>query len=568
VSYQVIMTKVKILFFAADPLSAPPDGDTPRLRLDDDVREIQRKVRAAEHRHALDFDHRWAARTDDLLQALNETHPRVVHFSGHGGNEGLVLVSSDGRGPHRVDAAVLAQLFRLFRDDIRLVVLNACYSLPQAEAIADVVGCAIGTPGTISDEAAITFGASFYRAVAFGHSVQAAFDQARTALALEHFEDWECPQLVARPDVDPAQLVLVPPVRVEEGARDAGALDRPENAGTHGPLSLASPSAPTTRRWNRGRVGVVATAATLTVAAVVASATIDWPPGGGPQIAACVAAEAPRTLVGLPAPPAPGGDAVVDSGLAAARDLERAGNHAAAFPRFERAAKAGSPEAMAFLGIAYLRGLGTKQRPEEGIEWLRKAAYRRDARAMNTLAGAYRNGEGVPRSRRWARYWYQIAAKGRGCVEPMRSLGRLFQEEHQFDRALVWYEKAARAGSVEAMVDAGWMYEEGLGVRRNPEEARRWYRTAAAGGSPRGMLAMGWIYQESVGVPRDYALARAWYRKAAQAGSAGAMNNLGLLYLNGWGVERDSAEAIRWFRRARDAGSTVAAGNLTAVDAR
>lgn len=211
------MSKVKVLFFAADPLSA--DGHTARLMLDEDVRQIRQKVRAAEHRDDLEFDLRLAARTDDLLQALNETRPRVVHFSGHGQNEGLVLVSADGRRPHVVPAAALEQLFKVFRGDIGVVVLNACFSLPQAEAIAASVGCAIGTRGPISDEGAITFGGAFYRAIAFGHSVQAAYDQARTALALEHVDDRECPQLVVRPGVDAARLVLVAPGGVAVGRR-------------------------------------------------------------------------------------------------------------------------------------------------------------------------------------------------------------------------------------------------------------------------------------------------------------------------------------------------------------
>ena len=212
------MSKVKVLFFAADPLSATRDGRVPRLLLDEDVRQIREKVRAAEHRDALEFDVRWAARTDDLLQALNETRPQVVHFSGHGGSDGLVLVGADGRGAHCVEAEALAQLFQVFRGDIRVAVLNACFSLPQARAIADAVGCAIGTRGEISDAAAITFGASFYRAIAFGQSVRAAYDQARTALALEHFEDRECPQLVVREGVDAGRLVLVAP----DGAPPSG----------------------------------------------------------------------------------------------------------------------------------------------------------------------------------------------------------------------------------------------------------------------------------------------------------------------------------------------------------
>lgn len=249
------MRKAKVLFFAADPLSAQPDGRAARLLLDEDVRQIREKVRAAEHRDALEFDLRLAARPDDLLQALNETRPQVVHFSGHGESEGLVLAGANGRGPHVVDAAALGQLFEVFRGDIRVVVLNACFSLPQAQAIAASVGCAIGTRSAISDEAAITFGAAFYRAIAFGHSVKMAYDQARTALALEHFDDRECPELVARPDVDPARLVLIPLPGIEAVERAAAAAvvpdpapspapEAPRNGGSGGKILLPRPAMP------------------------------------------------------------------------------------------------------------------------------------------------------------------------------------------------------------------------------------------------------------------------------------------------------------------------------------
>lgn len=242
------MSKIKILFFAADPLSRPPYGGEPRLLLDEDVREIQTKVRAAEHRDALEFDYRLAARPDDLLQGLNETHPQVVHFSGHGGSRGLMLMDPHGLRPHYVDAEALSQLFRAFRGDVRLVVLNACFSLPQAEAIAEVVGCTIGTSGAISDDAAITFGARLYSAIAFGHSVKTAFDQARAALALSHSTERDCPRLITRPDVDPARIVLVQPTSVPPTA--------------HRPQSGSWP------RLTKLAIGAVAVAATALAAVV------------------------------------------------------------------------------------------------------------------------------------------------------------------------------------------------------------------------------------------------------------------------------------------------------------
>jgi TPR repeat protein len=582
------MSKATVLFFAADPLSAPPDGRVPRLLLDEDVRQIRQKVRAAEHRDALEFDVRWATRTDDLLQALLERRPQVVHFSGHGGSDGLVLVSADGLRPHHVDAAALAQLFAAFRGDIRVVVLNACFSLPQAKAIAEVVGCAIGTHSRISDEAAITFGASFYRAIAFGCSVQAAYDQARAALALEHFDDRECPALVVRPGVDAARLVLVQP--------DAGVADgTPAAAGA----SREEPRGPA-RGVLGPRSGAGVIAATLVLATGAVLARDRWidpgPPrverpagrqaGGGPEpgggasggvkAADSVGARrVPLLETGSPrsvaASPIPADASAAPAELESGRALYQSGNFDAAFPRFRSAAEAGNPEAMGFLGIMYLRGQGTARSPELAILWLRRAGEARDPRGMNALGVAYQNGNGVDRSYRWARHWYTAAAEEKGYAAAMLNLGSLYRQglgvERSDTRALAWYRKAASAGSLDAMVDAGLMYENGWGTPRDTDHALRLYRTAADAGLARGMFAMGRVYQHGVGVDQDYGEARTWYLKAERAGSADAMNNLGVLYQNGWGVRTNRNEAIRWFRKAAAAGSAVAEGNLAALGA-
>lgn len=248
------MSRATVLFFAADPFSAPPGGG-PRLQLDRDVRLTREKVRGAPYHKLLTFDYWLAARPDDLIQGLNEQSPRVVHFSGHGTSDGLVLEATDG-SPHLVSSAALEDLFDVFRGDIQVVFLNACLSLPQARAIAAVVGCAIGTGRRISDEAAMTFAASFYRALAFGHSVQTAFKQARVALKLEHPGEEETPQIISAPGVDPDRIFVI---RGEgrEGTTAPGegsaAADRahgsvpPRPAGA--PSSAERPGAPAGSLW-------------------------------------------------------------------------------------------------------------------------------------------------------------------------------------------------------------------------------------------------------------------------------------------------------------------------------
>jgi len=250
------------------------------------------------------------------------------------------------------------------------------------------------------------------------------------------------------------------------------------------------------------------------------------------------------------------------SDLARAKEFYRGRRYTEAFPLFKQLAEHGNPEAMGFLGIALLRGQGTKPQPDSAIQWLRAAARKRDPRAMTALGTAYQYGQGVRLNLYWARHWYHEAAEKKGWVEAMRNLARLYRDEGNYASALQWYRNAAQAGLTDARVDGGGMYEEGWGVPRDPAEAHCLYRTAAEAGSPLGMYAVGRSYQEAIGVPRDYGKALDWYLKAAGKGSIEAMIALARMYQNGWGVPRDRAEALRWLRKARDAGSVIAAGNL------
>src|SRR3954452_11321672 len=122
------MDKVKVLFLAANPAGTQP------LKLDEEIRQITAKVRAAEYRDSLELVSRWAVRPDDLLQALLEEKPHVVHFSGHGSSAAELVLLDDRGNPKPVSQAALVHLFRTLRDNVRVVMLNACYSRPQAGA--------------------------------------------------------------------------------------------------------------------------------------------------------------------------------------------------------------------------------------------------------------------------------------------------------------------------------------------------------------------------------------------------------------------------------------------------
>jgi len=197
------VNNIKALFLTANPTGTSP------LALAEEMREINEKVYASELREQLKLVSEWAVRPDDLLQALNRYRPQIVHFSGHGSNAGeLLLMGSEGF-PRPIHVQTLKAVFKTMKDNIRLVVLNACYSKIQAEAIRQEIECVIGMNNKISDEAAITFAASFYRALGFGRSIKEAFEQGQTALLLEGIPEEQTPELLVRDGSDPAQIFLL-----------------------------------------------------------------------------------------------------------------------------------------------------------------------------------------------------------------------------------------------------------------------------------------------------------------------------------------------------------------------
>lgn len=204
------MSKIKALFLAANP------ADTSRLKLDEEIREITAKIRAAEYRDRIELVSLWAVRPDDLLQALNTHKPQIVHFSGHGSRQGEIILLDESGASKPVSAAALQALFKTLKDNIRLVILNACYSRQQALAIVEVIDNVIGMKEAIGDRAAISFAASLYRAIGFGRSVQEAFEQGRVALMLEGIPEENTPELLTRSGVDPARVSLIEPMIRED----------------------------------------------------------------------------------------------------------------------------------------------------------------------------------------------------------------------------------------------------------------------------------------------------------------------------------------------------------------
>jgi len=112
------------------------------------------------------------------------------------------------------------------------------------------------------------------------------------------------------------------------------------------------------------------------------------------------------------------------------------------------------------------------------------------------------------------------------------------------------------------------LYEKGMGVKKDTENARRLYAAAGQAGNAKAMHNLAVLYAEGVDGKPDYQTAAKWFRKAADYGVSDSQYNLGILYARGIGIEPNLAEAYKWFALAAREGDKEAAKKRDDVGAR
>ena len=167
----------RILFLASNP------SDTTMLRVGAETRQIKEEIAQAKDRDHFLFTTNFAVTTRTLSRAIVQEDPAIVHFSGHGDEEGLCLETESGL-TKLVDATALDALFKNFTDSIQCVILNACYSKTQSAAIVQNIPFVIGMSRQVADEAALAFSVGFYQALVDGWDIEKAFNLGQASMAL------------------------------------------------------------------------------------------------------------------------------------------------------------------------------------------------------------------------------------------------------------------------------------------------------------------------------------------------------------------------------------------------
>jgi hypothetical protein len=196
----------KILFLAADP------NGTDRLGFDREARSIQRELEMSGRRDWFQIETRWAAEPLDLLREIRKLKPTVVHLVGHGGPNGILFQTADGRA-RVVTAEAFGKALNAAGGSVKLVVLRAGYSEADAEVIRAHVDCVVWIDGAIHQEAARSFAVGFYGGLCDCEPVAVAHEQGQAAINLDGLAEGDRPQLMVRDGIDASTLLLTAEAR-------------------------------------------------------------------------------------------------------------------------------------------------------------------------------------------------------------------------------------------------------------------------------------------------------------------------------------------------------------------
>lgn len=168
-----------------------------RLNLRGEADRIELGLREGKRRYKLER----VTKTDPdiFMETLRRTTPSIIHFSGHGGPDGIVM-ESDDHGHVVITPEMFATAIKHAGATVEVVVLNACHSAVLAEALLAHVDCVIGLSDEIEDDAALAFSSDFYRDLG-SKGVHRAYQIARNQMAMKQMLDGEAITIVPAPGI-------------------------------------------------------------------------------------------------------------------------------------------------------------------------------------------------------------------------------------------------------------------------------------------------------------------------------------------------------------------------------
>lgn len=273
------------------------------------------------------------------------------------------------------------------------------------------------------------------------------------------------------------------------------------------PLSAASPLA--TAAATSETASTAATAAgTSSPLTEAKPAEPDAAKAGTEPASAVVAMKKPAS--DAPSPAKAAVSATAGRGVA----LFGAGKYDAALPFLRKACDGGDTSGCVDLGVMYENGRGVAADVVQAQTLYRKGCDGGNRMGCDDLAKL------VLRIAKHAGDGTQIGAVQAAAPEPAVTGGAALYKAGQYIAAVPLLRTSCNGGDAHACGLLGGMYETGLGVERDADQAVPLLRKGCDAGDPGSCTSLGYMYEEGLGVTQDHAQANALYRKACNGGDS------------------------------------------------
>ncbi len=213
-------------------------------------------------------------------------------------------------------------------------------------------------------------------------------------------------------------------------------------------------------------------------------------------------------------------DPSVETGSAAdAYDAFLNGRYEDAIAIWLPLASEGDATAQFNIGVMYANGLGVDRDMKSAMDWWTRAARQLHVRAAHNLALAMLAGE----------------PKANGtAVQP------------DYPGILRFLKIGADAGYPNSEYTLAKLYQEGVGVEKDPRRAAELFLSASIKGFAKAQYNLGKVYRDGEGMPQSESLSLFWFIEAAERSHARAQDKLAERSLTGRGLPKDEIEALKW----------------------
>ena len=187
-------------------------------------------------------------------------------------------------------------------------------------------------------------------------------------------------------------------------------------------------------------------------------------------------------------------------------------------------------------------------------------AKRGDSEAQYNVGAMYQDGRGVKADRDKALEWYEKAAR-QGNTRAVSRLDLMQANQASFLSEL----QRAEQGNAGSQYNIGNMFTKGNGTNMDLKQALGWYEKAASQGHIKAAYKLGLAHYEGSGVRKNGKQALKWLGVAADDGYAPAQYYLGKIHAEGNGTRRNYRKALEWFTKSVDGGFDQARGEMIDV---